>query len=150
MWEFPWISSETLACQRMFEELAKRGSGEKKVELSVSLSWINTLDIFTNFRLQDPYAPDVDGAGDVGAYYFVESIGYDFVRERLQIVAIDTIWLTSQFCILGDEDKIATNWVDATKEQQRYCYLAHAIEGELPFTPVGAIYKGKMLSSEGN
>lgn len=130
-WEFPQITSETLADQRVQEELGKRGAGERRVEFPISLSWVNVLDVFTNFKLQDPYAVDASGVGDTGAYYFIESIGYDFIKEQLKIIAIDMVWLLTQFCVLGDEDVIAGNWSDpASKEDRMFCYLGDEITGE--------------------
>ena len=131
MWEFPHITSETMADQRMQEELRKRGAGERRVEFPISLSWVNVLDVFTNFKLQDLFAIDAAGSGDAGAYYFIENIGYDFIRERLMITAIDMRWLLTQFCILGDEDVLANNWGDpAPSEDRMYCYVADEITGE--------------------
>lgn len=131
MWEFPHITSETMASQRMQEELRKRGAGERRVEFPISLSWVNVLDVFTNFKLQDLFAIDSAGGGDTGAYYFIENIGYDFIRERLIITAIDMRWLLTQFCILGDEDVLANNWSDpASSEDRMYCYVADEITEE--------------------
>jgi len=131
MWEFPHITSETMANQRMMEELRKRGAGERRVEFPISLSWVNVLDVFTNIKIQDLFAIDASGSGDTGAYYFIENIGYDFIRERLIITAIDMRWLLTQFCILGDEDLLANNWSDpASSEDRMYCYLADEITEE--------------------
>jgi len=134
MWEFPHITSETLANQRMTEELRKRGAGERRVKFPISLSWVNVLDVFTNFKLQDLFAIDASGSGDAGAYYFIENIGYDFIRERLMITAIDMRWLLTQFCILGDEDAgklpIVKTWIGAGMEDRMYCYVADEITEE--------------------
>lgn len=119
-----------MANQRMMEELRKRGAGERRVEFPISLSWVNVLDVFTNIKIQDLFAIDVTGSGDAGAYYFIENIGYDFIRERLMITAIDMRWLLTQFCILGDEDLLETNWADAGMEDRMYCYLADEITEE--------------------
>ena len=144
MWEFPHITSETLADQRMTEELRKRGAGERRVEFPISLSWVNVLDVFTNFKLQDLFAIDAAGVGDAGAYYFIENIGYDFIKEQLMITAIDLVWLLAQYCVLGDEDIIAGNWSDpASKEDRMYCYLGDEITGEFADGEAA-----KMLTSE--
>lgn len=131
MWEFPQITSETLADQRAWEELAKRGVGERRIEFPISLSWVNVLDVFTNFKLQDPFAIDAAGVGESGGYYFIENLGYDFIKEQLKVTAIDLVWLLTQFCILGDENVLAGNWGDpASKEDRMFCYLGDEITGE--------------------
>lgn len=120
-----------MANQRMQEELRKRGAGERRVEFPISLSWVNVLDVFTNIKIQDLFAINKDGEGEIGGYYFIENIGYNFIRERLIITAIDMRWLLTQFCILGDEDLLANNWSDpASSEDRMYCYLADEITEE--------------------
>jgi hypothetical protein len=147
MWEFPQITSETLADQRVKEELAKRSGGERKISFPISLSWVNVLDVFTNFKLQDPYAINWEGAGDPGSYYYVESIGYDFIKEKLMIDAVDLMWLLTQFCVLGDENALPPNWLDPAGDpidshDRIYCYLADEITGEFADEEAG-----KMLIS---
>ena len=141
MWEFPWITTETLADQRVMEELQKRGMGARTIEFPIALSWVNVLDVFTNFKLQDPFAVDAAGVGDPGAYYFVENIGYDFIKEKLMITAIDMRWLLTQYCVLGDEDILAGNWGDpASTEDRMYCYVADEITGKFADGEPGKLF----------
>lgn len=93
MWDLPWTDSDTLAISRLDEELDKRYLGDRTVSFSVPINWIDELDIFDNFRLQDPFAPDALGIGDYGRYYYVESITYDFMQSRIVINGIDLDFL---------------------------------------------------------
>lgn len=128
-WQFPWSTSKALAGQRAWEEILKRGGGDKKVEFDVPMSWVNKFDVFTTFRLQDPYAISADGSGDIGRYYFIESISYDFAGERLKITAIDLQWLLELQAILGSEDELPGNWEDATEDEKLYFYLPRERDG---------------------
>lgn len=125
MYDFPWITSDTLADSRLGEELLKRGYGDRAISILVPINWIGELDIFDNFRLQDPYAPDALGIGDYGRYYYVESITYDFMQDRLTIKAIDLQFIVRQCVLLGDCATLPDTWEAASEEQRLYGFLGH-------------------------
>lgn len=129
--EFHWITSVSLVEQREAEELAKRGEGDRKIVIEVPLYWIGTFDIFSDFRLQDPYeigATEILWSGD--RYYFIESISYNFDGNKLIITAIDLQWLMSQYMIFGDEDELTDNWADASGSDKKYFYGCDEVTGK--------------------
>lgn len=127
-WEFPWTDSQSMVQQRLLDELFKFGYGDQKLEFEIPLSWINDIDIFTNFRFQDPYGLSRTGAGETGRYYYVESIDYDFQAQKMKITAIDLQWLLRQYFILGDEDDLAVNWSTANESERMFGYLCDEYE----------------------
>ena len=142
--EFHWITTESFVEQRQAEELAKRGEGDRKIVFEVPLYWITVFDVFSDFRLQDPY--------EIGAtllvwakdrYYFIESISYNFDGERLDITAIDLQWLMSQYIIVYDEDLLADNWDSAPAEDKKYFYACDEVTGKFENGE-----SGKIASSE--
>jgi len=143
MWEFPHITSSTLANQRAQEELMKRGKGDRSITFKLPLHWFEDFDVFTDFLLHDPYAIEETGTGEALHYYFVESITYDFMKEMIIITAIDLQWIISQFFIAGDENVIALNWTDATVLDKIYGYACDEITGQFANGE-----EGKMVMSE--
>jgi len=128
MWEFPWTTSKSIAGMRTWEEIIKREGGDKKVEFIIPMHWVDRLDVFSDFQLQDPFA--IDGSdlppeerGERAHYYFVESIQYDFGKEQLRITAVDLGWLQRVQFLLGDEDTDPDNWEDANPEDKTKAYL---------------------------
>lgn len=144
MQDFPWITSETLMAQRAAEELAKRGEGDRKITFELPLRWIKDFDVFSDFRLQDPYeigATELIWATD--RYYFIESISYNFDGDNLVITAIDLQWLMSQYIIVGDEDELVDNWEDAPSSDRKYFYACDEVTGKFENGD-----SGKIASSE--
>lgn len=142
--DFPWITSETLAAQRGEEELAKRGDGDRKIVFEVPLYWIGEFDVFSDFRLQDPYEIGATALlWSSGRYYFIESISYNFDGDKLVITAIDLQWLMSQYIIVGDEDELADNWDTAPADDKKYFFACDEVTGKFENGDVG-----KMASSE--
>ena len=129
-WLFPWTTSQSLVEQRLSEELLKRSYGDQKVEFSVNIKFIDDLDIFTNFRFQDPFGLSPTGAGEYGRYYYVESLSYDFQNPKIDIVGIDMQWLLRQYFILGDENALSCNYLTAMEAQKMYGHLADEITGK--------------------
>lgn len=127
-WEFPWTDSEDMVKQRLLDELFKFGYGDQKLEIEIPLAWINEIDIFTNFRLQDPFGLSRTGEGESGRYYYVEAINYDFQGQTMTLTSIDLQWLLRQYFILGDEDELAANWADANESERMYGYLCDEFE----------------------
>lgn len=141
MWDFAWTDSVTLVEKRVLEELFKRGQGELKVAFSIPMNWVDEFDIFSNFRLQDEFGLDALGEGEYGRYYYVESLTYDFLNQRIDVVAVDLQFLLRQCIILGDCRKIPLNWVDATEAERMYGYLCACESGEGGIFPDGELCK---------
>ncbi len=98
MYNFAWTDSEMLVISRIAEELLKRGRGDFKISFSLPMNWITAFDLLTNFRLQQPFGLDgtnnpPDERGEVGRYYYIESIGYDFMNQKLSIIGRDLEYL---------------------------------------------------------
>ena len=128
-WDFPWTPSAALVDNRINEELLKFGYGDKKLTLVLPLRWIDDLDIFTNFRFQDPFAISADGSGESGRYYYIESLDPDPLNNRITIRAIDLQWLLRQYCVLGDEGALASNWSAAPDADRMFCYACDEADG---------------------
>lgn len=123
-WLFPWTTSQTLVEKRLTEELLKRSYGDKKIEFSVNIKFIDDLDIFTNFRFQDPFGLSSTGAGEYGHYYYVESLSYDFQSQKIDVVGIDMQWLIRQYLIIGDCSVISDDYLTATEHDRMYAYIS--------------------------
>jgi len=81
MYDLPWTVSSALVDKRMFDELLKRGQGDWKAVFSIPMQWIDEFDILSNLRLQDPFG--LGTGGDVGRYYYIESMTYDFKNVKI-------------------------------------------------------------------
>lgn len=143
--DFPWITLNALADQRALEELLKRGQGDLKVKFPLPLRWFGQLDALSNFRLQDTFGLSTSGAGEVGRYYSVESITYDLLEGKLDIIAADMQWLLRQYCVAGDEDALATNWSSAGEADRMYCYACNELSGDFADGELGKILVDESL-----
>jgi len=130
MWNLPWTDSEVLIADRITEELLKRGKGDLKVSFSLPMNWIEAFDILTNFRLQEPFG--IDGSsnppeerGEVGRYYYIESITYDFMNQKLNIVAVDLQFLLRQIMIVAPCGDVAETWATASETDKLYAYVGN-------------------------
>jgi hypothetical protein len=90
-WELdmPWVTSETLVQQRLWDELERRANGYPKIAFSISIKYLPDLDLFTRFQLQDPFGIDASGLGEAGREMYVESLAIDVQAGRIDIVAAD-------------------------------------------------------------
>lgn len=141
MWDMPWTDSETLIERRTDEEFLKRGEGDRRVEFSIPINWIDILDIFTNFRLQEPFGldgspwpPDVGGVpaeerGEYGRYYYIESLTYDFMHQKINIVGIDLQYLLRQCMIIAHCGDVAEKWENASESDKMYAYVGNCDAG---------------------
>lgn len=130
MWDMPWTDSALFIEHRLVEEFLKRRFGNFKVKFSIPINWIEQLDLFTSFRLQEPFGLDGLGQGEYGRYYYVESLTYDFQGQKMEVVGIDLQYILRQCVILGDCDSIPRYWEDATNEQRMYGYLCACSSGD--------------------
>lgn len=136
-WHFPWLVSDIsadgeaqdLAAQRMREELLKYDYGYKKIHIKVPIQMIDDLDIFTNFRYQDPFGLSWTKEGEKGRYYYISSLTYDFQSRSIDVVGIDLQYLLEQYFILGDENALSCNYSTASEAQRMYGHLADELTG---------------------
>jgi hypothetical protein len=131
-WNFPWTSSEGLVDLRIAENLLRLGFGKQAINFPVSIEWRDLLDIFTNFKFQDPYGISRAGTGDVGRLAFVEKMTFDPLGMKIGIEGADLQWLLRQYCVLGDETLQPSAWTAATEEDRFYLYLCDELTGLLP------------------
>lgn len=148
MWQFPYIISSTLIEQLIAEGLLQYSLGDPKLEFSVPIYFFDELDIFYNFRWQDLLGLSATGSGELGRYYYIESLTYDFMAGEINVVAVDLQYLLKRDFVLGDENVIASNWSSATESDKMFGYLCdetdnpkawHFADGE----------PGKALGNEG-
>lgn len=132
MWHFPWDNVGDLVTLRITEELLKRGQGDLKVEIPIPINWIDELDIFSNFRLQQPFGLSSDGSGEYGRYYYVESLSYDFMNQRINIVGIDLQFLLRQCMIVAHCGDVNESWIAASEEERMYAYVGSCSAGAMP------------------
>ena len=127
--DWKWTTSDTLVASRLVEELHRYGYGNKKITFPVSFDWFDKLDIFLNFRLENPWGISADGSGETGRYYYIEALDYDFIGNRIMVTAIDLQWLLRQYFILGDEGDHEALWDNAVESSRMYGYLANELTG---------------------
>lgn len=134
MWQMPWTDSAVLIAERINEELLKRGHGDYKVEFSIPINWINEFDILTNLRLQQPFG--LDGStnppkerGEQGRYYYIESLTYDFMNQKINIVAIDLQFIVRQISIMAHCGEVADDWESASEHERMYAYVGNCEAG---------------------
>lgn len=116
--------------RRIFEELLKRNYGEPKMRFSVPINWIDEFEIFSNLNVQDPFGLSTIGAGERSRYYYIESLTYDFLNGRINVVAIDLQFIVKQCMILGDCNAIPATWAEASDEERLYGYLCACESGQ--------------------
>lgn len=131
MWDMAWTESAVLVEKRIAEELLKRGEGERKVSFTIPINWIDEFDIFTNFRLQDLYGLDAAGVGEYGRYWYVESLTYDFMNQKIHVTAIDLQYLLRQCMIIPHCGDVTDNWDGASDEERMYAYVGSCTDDEL-------------------
>lgn len=125
----PWTNSLDLVQERLTTMLMKRGYGDGKISFSLSLKWFKRLDLLTNFQFQDPWGLSSTGAGEVGRYYYIISLNYNWMAATIDIEAVDLEWLLRQYIIIGTEGTEAALWPNATEVNRIYFYAADEIPG---------------------
>jgi len=123
MWEFPFIISSTLVDQLIKEGLIEYSHGDPKLKFTVPIHFFDEIDVFFNFRWQDLLGISSTGAGESGRYYFIESLTYDFMGDKINIVAKDLQYILRRYFILGDEGALASNWSAAGEADRMWGYL---------------------------
>lgn len=122
-WEYPFITDADFCEQRVLEDLLKFSYGDKYIKFTLPFEMIGEIDIFDNFQLQDPYGLSATGEGEIGRYYYITSLAYDYQNSTIGVVAIDLQWLLQQYFIFGDEDTMPNLWEDASEFFRYYGYL---------------------------
>lgn len=129
MWQMPWTDSAALIAERITEELLKRGQGDFKVAFTLPMNWIDAFDILTNFRLQEPFGLDGNTTkppaerGEVGRYYYIESLTYDFMNQKISVVAVDLQFILRQCMIVPHCGDVADKWENASEADRMYAYV---------------------------
>jgi len=141
--EMKWITNSALAGKMITDTLFKRGSGQKTFKFDVHLINLTGLDIYTNFRLQDPFGISSSGKGYVGRYCYIEGIDYDWPGNKMSIIAQDLGYLLRAYLMLGSEDDHQDNWSSASDEDKTFAYLCLEATGKFANGE-----KGKKLVSE--
>ena len=124
-----WTTNETLADKQMFNILSKQGKGYKRIKFKLPLTFIEYLDIYDSFRLQDPFGVSLDGSGDYGRFLYVEKIGYNWRENSMDIDALDLTYILRRYLVLGDEDSLPSNWSTTTEESKAFAYLCDEATG---------------------
>jgi hypothetical protein len=133
MWEYPWISDEDMASDLADEEFLKRGSGDKKISITLPINWIEELDIFSNFKHQDPYGIDPGDEGEREHYYYVESIAYNWMEGTMTITGADLTYILRQCMIIGRCSEMPEGgWPDATEWQRMFGFIADCTTEAFP------------------
>lgn len=142
--DFPWIDDAAWIEARATEELLKYSYGYNSFVFTVSLSWIDKLELLDNLRLQDPYGVSETGIGEAGHLLYVDQLEVDFGSRTIRVTCRDLSYLLGQYFVLGDEAILPANWSGtATAEQRIYGYLCNETTGRFADgTP------GKMLCDE--
>jgi len=131
-WNFPWTTSEALVDLRAQENLLRLGFGNQSINIPLSTKLLSSLDVFTNFKFQDPWGISRTGAGDVGKLFFAESLGIDLLGGKVELKGADLQWLLRQYCVLGDRSVLPATWASATEDDRLYWYLCDRSTGLLP------------------
>ncbi len=139
-WEFPNIISQSLVDQLIAEGLIKYNQGDPKIEFSVPIHWFDELEIFHNIRIQDPFGMSTTGAGEQGRYYYIETLDYDFMADKIHVVAVDLQFVLRRHFVLGDEGVQSLNWSSAGEADRMFGYLC---------TETGGLNSDQFLFADG-
>ena len=123
MRQYPFIVSSTFIDQLIADGLIQYSDGDPKLIFSVPMHFFDELDVFYNFRWQNLMGISAAGAGEAGRYYYIESLDYDFMGDRINVVAIDMEYIVKKYFILGDEGVIAGTYSAASDVERIFGYL---------------------------
>lgn len=126
---FKWTNSAALVAQRINDELLKHAYGYKKISFQIPMVWINDIDLYDNFYYQDPYGISATGGGEVQGLYYIEKLDYDFMNQKIGVIAVDMDWLLRQYFIFCDELTLPSLRQNATYYQRRWGYMCDEITG---------------------
>jgi hypothetical protein len=132
----PWMDDLDYVSTRANEELVKRAYGDWEVAISIPFTWLDELDVVTNFELQDMFAVSLTGTGAT-QYCYIKSLTMNLNDFRLEIVGADLSWILTQYCCLGSEATLTANWSGCSQELRYFCYLCNEITGRFADGVVG-------------
>ena len=119
---FPWTDSAAWIAIRAAEELDRYAFGDNKFRFTLSIDWLDSLDLLDNIELQDPFGVSPTGAGEAGRPMYIESLTVDLEQMEIAVVCSDLTWILTGLFILGDPT-MASNWSTAGPEERVYAYL---------------------------
>lgn len=148
MIQYPFVISATLIDLLITEELIQYSHGDPKLKFSVPTHFFDEMDVFYNMRWQDLMGLSSSGAGEQGRYYYIESMDYDVMGDRIDVVAIDLQYILRRYFVLGDETALASNWSSASEADKMFGYLCDETANPIAFHFADG-EAGKTLVDEG-
>lgn len=128
-WEFKWTDSEDVVTNRIKELLLQRAYGYPRIYFSLPMVWFRELDVFDNFYYQSHFGPSTTGSGEKQRLYYIESIGYDFDGEKMDIIGVDLTYLMAQCMIIGKCAEINADYTLASPWMRAFAYIGRCTEG---------------------
>lgn len=142
-WTYPCTDSDTLAQQRIVEDITRLAYGKNEAKITVPLEYINQIDIFDTFAIQDPFGLSWTKQGEVGRLYYVKSLTYNWESRTIDIIGVDLQYLLQRYFIFGDEDEMPEFWADSGFYYRLYGYMC-----DEETDAFGDEYPGKELIDE--
>jgi len=131
-WEYPCVSCEDFAVLRAGEDLQRLAYGNRVVSFTLPIDFIDELEIFDTFVLQDTFGLSPTGQGEEQHYYYVTSLTYDFQNMTIGVKASDLQWLVGQCFIIGRCDDLEHNYEDASQWMKVFGYVGSCATDTLP------------------
>jgi len=131
-WEYPYVSCEDFAVLRAGEDLQRLAYGNRVVSFTLPIDFIDELEIFDTFILQDTFGLSPSGEGEEQHYYYVISLTYDFQNMTIGVKASDLQWLVGQCFIIGRCEDLEHNYEDASQWMRVFGYVGSCATGTLP------------------
>ena len=131
-WEFKWTDNEDIVAERIQELLMQRAYGYPRIYFSLTMEWFRNLYKFDNFWYQSHFGPSTTGAGEKQHLYYVESIGYDYDGNKMDIVGVDLSHLMAQCMIIGRCSEINADYTLAAPWMRAFGYIGDCTSGTFP------------------
>jgi len=131
-WEYPCVSCEDFAVLRAGEDLQRLAYGNRVVSFTLPIDFIDELEIFDTFILQDTFGLSPSGEGEEQHYYYVTSLTYDFQNMTIGVKASDLQWLAGQCFIIGRCSEVVHNYADASQWMKVFGYVGSCATDTLP------------------
>jgi len=131
-WEYPYVSCEDFAILRAGEDLQRLSYGNRVVSFTLPIDFIDELEIFDTFILQDTFGLSPSGEGEEQHYYYVTSLTYDFQNMTIGVKASDLQWLAGQCFIIGRCSEVVHNYADASQWMKVFGYVGSCATDTLP------------------
>jgi len=131
-WEYPCVSCEDFAVLRAGEDLQRLAYGNRVVSFTLPIDFIDELEIFDTFILQDTFGLSPSGEGEEQHYYYVISLTYDFQNMTIGVKASDLQWLAGQCFIIGRCSELEHNYENASQWMKVFGYIGSCDDESLP------------------